>query len=130
MPAIYNNIAPKSTLLLMVAHAIRAPKLNAVPRNNCGRGKNLFIAGYNIAKANAPRAIFCANRFSSRNVNNPINKHMISNKIAWYSFKAPLARGRFFVRSTCASIFLSQISFIMHPALRIEIAPIVNKNRK
>lgn len=42
----------------------------------------------------------------------------------------PLASGRFFVRSTCASNFLSAKSFIMQPAERIKNAPINSKKSK
>ncbi|BDG76862.1 hypothetical protein wScaTNS_12490 [Wolbachia pipientis] len=67
-------------------------------------------------------------------VNNKITRAIDSNSEskakACFMFNAPLASGLYFVRSTCASISLSKISLIMHPAGLIKNAPIVNKTRR
>lgn len=57
----------------------------------------------------------------------PISNKVAKNATPCFTLNAPLAKGRFFVRSTILSRSRSHKSFITHPAPRIIIAPRVNR---
>ena len=74
----------------------------------------------------SPRKIASSDNCTS--IDNPIRlrmMHMISDSVIVIF---PAVIGLFFVLSTCLSILLSNISFIMHPALRIMKLPKANKH--
>ena len=60
---------------------------------------------------------------SIENIYNPGVRHMSAKIIASFLDNVPAAQGRFFVRVTCASKFLSAISLIMHPTVLSDVAP-------
>jgi len=61
--------------------------------------------------------------FKEKSITAPTTSNISKSHKALRNDSKPLARGRIFVLLTFASIFLSIISLITHPALRIIIAP-------
>ena len=91
---------------------------------------NLFINGYNKIRGKAIKPSRIHIEFKFNNIDNPIDRNIISKIIASLLSNFSDANGRDFVLSIFLSIFLSIISFIMQPADLIIKEPYANNKSK
>ena len=115
-PLPYNAKAGASkTPPVIAVQPINAPQLKVKPRNNCGKFVTRFINGYVATNGKDIKPKICVLKSNWYKTTLPNPNCAPKKATAFGTVILPDAIGLFFVLSTLASTFLSQMSLMVHP---------------
>ncbi len=123
----YNSIALMLMCPVVALHPMRIPKLKVMPRKACGHHVIRFMSGYVAISGIVTNPKITVVKLNCNNIMKPNSSKVARNKRALFAGIAPLAMGRFLVRSTSLSRSRSHKSLMTQPAPRMIIAPMINR---